>query len=49
MEFATAWSLNIQNANTLKKAAQITAWTGVNTLVETMVAIELAESWNPLI
>lgn len=33
----------------LKNAAIITAANGDNTLVETTVAIELAESWNPLI
>ena len=31
----------------LKEAAQITACTGVRTLVETTVAIEFAASWNP--
>jgi hypothetical protein len=33
----------------LKQAAQITALKGVKTFVETMVAIEFAASWNPLI
>ena len=47
--FATAWSLKIKKAITLKKAAHNTAWKGVNTFVETTVAIELAASWNPLI
>ena len=32
----------------LKKAAQMTAVLGERTRVETTVAIELAESWNPL-
>ena len=32
----------------LADAARITAWVGVNTLVATTVAIELAVSWNPL-
>lgn len=32
----------------LKKAANKTALKGDNTLVETTVAIELAESWKPL-
>ena len=36
-----------QNARMLKEAAQITACTGVRTLVETTVAIEFAASWNP--
>ena len=44
IEFATAWSLKIQKANTLKNAAQSTACKGVRTLVETMVAMEFAES-----
>lgn len=44
MELATAWSLKIQKAKTLKNAAQITAWNGVNTLVDTTVAIEFAAS-----
>jgi hypothetical protein len=34
----------IKKAIELKKAAQTTAWKGVNTLVETMVAMELAAS-----
>jgi hypothetical protein len=42
--FATAWSLKIKNASTLKKAAHTTAWKGVNTFVETTVAMELAAS-----
>jgi hypothetical protein len=29
-------------------AAHNTAWKGVSTLVETIVAIEMAASWNPL-
>jgi hypothetical protein len=44
MELATAWSLKIQKATELNKAAHNTAWKGVNTLVETTVAIELAAS-----
>src|SRR6476646_447418 len=32
----------------LKNAAQTTAWNGLSTLVETMVAIEFAASWKPL-
>ncbi len=35
-------------ATKLKNAAQITAWTGDSTRVETTVAMELAASWNPL-
>ena len=38
-----------KNAAKFHKAAQITAWKGVNTLVETIVAIEFAASWKPLI
>ena len=34
----------IQKAIKLKKAAQATAWRGVRTRVETMVAMELAAS-----
>lgn len=33
----------------LNAAAQITACTGVRTLVDTTVAIEFAASWNPFI
>jgi hypothetical protein len=36
-----------RKATKLKKAAQITAYLGESTRVETMVAIEFAESWNP--
>ena len=36
--------LAIKNATKLKNAAYITAWNGVRTLVDTMVAIELAAS-----
>jgi hypothetical protein len=36
--------LAIKNATKLKNAAQITAWNGVRTLVDTIVAIELAAS-----
>ncbi len=32
----------------LKKAAQMTAFPGVSTRVETTVAMELAASWKPL-
>jgi hypothetical protein len=39
---------NTTNAMKLKKAAILTAATGDKTFVETIVAIELAESWNPL-
>ena len=35
-------------ARKLKIAAQMTAWPGVSTRVETTVAIELAASWKPL-
>jgi DNA-directed RNA polymerase subunit L len=38
-----------KKAAKLKRAAQSTAWKGVSTLVETIVAMELAASWNPLI
>jgi hypothetical protein len=41
--------LEIKNAAKLNTAAHSTAWKGVNTLVDTIVAIELAASWNPLI
>jgi hypothetical protein len=44
MVFATPWSLKIKKAAKLKKAAHTTAWNGDNTLVETIVAIELAAS-----
>jgi hypothetical protein len=37
-----------KNAIKLKNAAQITAHRGVRTRVETIVAMELAASWNPL-
>jgi hypothetical protein len=42
--FATPWSLKIKKAAKLKSAAQITAWKGVSTFVETTVAMELAAS-----
>ena len=32
----------------LKNAAQTTAWNGLSTRVDTIVAIELAASWKPL-
>jgi hypothetical protein len=49
MVLATPWSLKIKKAAKLKNAAHSTAWKGVNTLVETTVAMELAASWKPLI
>jgi len=48
MVLATAWSLKIQKAAKLKRAAHSTAWNGVSTLVLTTVAMELAASWKPL-
>ena len=39
---------NTTNAMKLKKAAHTTAWRGVNTRVDTTVAIEFAASWKPL-
>ena len=39
----------IRKATKLKVAANKTAEKGDNTFVDTIVAIELAESWNPLI
>ena len=39
----------IRKATKLKVDANITAEKGDNTFVETTVAMELAESWNPLI
>ena len=39
---------NVNAATKLKKAAQMTALPGVRTRVDTIVAIELAASWNPL-
>src|SRR5690348_2857656 len=47
MVFAT-WRPKNRNAMKLKKAAQITACEGRSTRVETMVAMELAASWKPL-
>ena len=41
--------LDIKKATKLKNAAHKTAWKGVKTFVDTMVAMELAESWNPFI
>src|SRR5882757_5302489 len=41
--------LEMKNAAKLNKAAHRTAWKGVSTLVDTIVAIEFAASWNPLI
>ena len=38
-----------KKATKFQNAAHKTAWNGVSTLVETMVAIELAASWKPLI
>src|SRR5450432_928012 len=40
---------DMKNAAKLNTAAQSTAWNGVRTFVDTMVAIELAASWKPLI
>jgi hypothetical protein len=40
--------LKIKNATKLKNAAHKTACSGVSTFVETIVAIEFAASWNPL-
>src|SRR3954468_14946012 len=42
------WSPNTRNATKLKKAAHNTAYCGRSTRVDTMVAIELAASCNPL-
>ncbi len=39
----------MKNAAKFQSAAQSTAWNGVKTFVETIVAIELAASWKPLI
>lgn len=39
----------VKAAMKLKKAAKATARRGVRTLVETTVAMELAESWKPLV
>jgi hypothetical protein len=41
--------LNTRKAMKLKNAAITTAANGDNTFVETMQAMEFAESWNPLI
>jgi hypothetical protein len=41
---ATLCSLKTKNAIKLKDAAHKTAWKGVRTFVETMVAIEFAAS-----
>ena len=40
--------LEIKKATKLKNAAHKTAWNGERTFVDTIVAIEFAESWNPL-
>ncbi len=40
--------LKMNMATKLKKAAHATAYLGERTLVDTTVAMELAESWNPL-
>src|SRR5438094_10675964 len=45
--FATAVP-KVNAATKLKNAAQMTAWPGESTRVETTVAIELAASWKPL-
>src|SRR5713226_3408874 len=42
------WTPKPNAATKLKNAAHTTAWSGVNTRVETTVAIELAASWKPL-
>lgn len=42
------FKLKKRNATKLKNAAHATAGNGDNTFVDTTVAIELAESWNPL-
>ena len=47
MAFATA-IVEKNNAMKLKVAAQSTALNGVRTRVPTIVAMELAESWKPL-
>src|ERR1035437_7878773 len=39
---------NVKAATKLKNAAQMTAFPGDSTGVDTTVAIELAASWNPL-
>ena len=41
--------LAMKKATKLKNAAQSTAWKGVSTFVDTMVAMEFAASWKPLI
>src|SRR5690348_9077013 len=46
--FATA-TPPVNNAAKLKNAAQATAASGFRTRVPTMVAMEFAESWNPLL
>src|SRR5690606_23039852 len=45
---AATFISNTITAAKLKVAAQITAWCGFRTLVETIVAIEFAASWKPL-
>src|SRR5688572_7990603 len=45
---ATPW-WNTNSARKLKDAAQITARMGVRSRVDTIVAIEFAASWKPLI
>ena len=42
-------NLKKKNAVQLKKAAHMTACSGLKTLVATIVAIELAASWKPLV
>src|SRR3954470_15735781 len=46
--FATA-TPPVNNAAKLKNAAQITAASGLSTRVPTIVAMEFAESWKPLL
>ena len=48
MAFATA-RVPVNAAAKLKTAAQITAASGLRTRVPTMVAMEFAESWKPLL
>src|SRR5262245_43682760 len=45
---AATFRWNTKTAAKLKNAAHATAWCGFSTPVETMVAMELAASWKPL-
>jgi hypothetical protein len=50
--FSTAFAISVPYVNAaakLKIAAQITAASGLRTRVPTIVAIEFAESWKPLL